>query len=59
MDRFLLANLFHDFQGEDGVVYYRKQVDGDGYIVYWNDDGGDGQDLYLHTYRFPPDVWGV
>lgn len=53
MDRFLLANLFHDFQGEDGTVYYRKQVDGDGYIVFWDDD------LYLHTYRFPPDVWGV
>lgn len=56
MDRFLLANLFHDFQGEDGTVYYREQAEGDGYIVLWK----FGDDVnYMHTYRFPPDVWGI
>jgi hypothetical protein len=54
MNKWILENLFHYFQGEDGLVYYREPVDGQGWIVCWPE-----QDTYTHTYRFPPDIWGV
>lgn len=56
MDQYVIDNLFYSFDGEDGTVYWREVVDGEGYIVYWN---FEGDEYYHHTYHYPPNVWAL
>lgn len=58
MYQYVLEHVFHKCEGQDGPFYWRETVDQDGYIVYWPPAHPDDEWWYLHTYRYPPDVWG-
>jgi hypothetical protein len=64
IDQFTIDQLFHRIDTMDGeLLYWARTKHEDGYIVVWPDtrtiDTADGMAAeHLHTYRYPPDVWG-
>lgn len=49
---FVLEQVFHRIDTDDGPVWWRQAKEpNEGYIVFWETE-------HLHTYFYPPGVWG-
>lgn len=64
VDEYVLNLVFHRLENPDGSVCYWRScalkedmLQGEqGYMVLWV--GEDGRTEHLHTYKYPPNVWG-
>lgn len=58
LDPFVFKLIFQRQRaGTDSEYWWAPTFDRDGYIVVWFDEEGIEVE-HLHTYRYPPDVWG-
>lgn len=57
VEEFVLDRVMNRRETEDGVYWWAALVKDmntvyEGYMVLWPDGN------HIHTYRYPPDVWG-
>lgn len=55
---FVIQTVFNrSCAGTEEEYWWALTNDQDGYVVVWFDRQGNEID-HLHTYRYPPDLWG-
>jgi hypothetical protein len=57
LDQWTIDQIFNRIDTLDGdLLYWAPTREGDAYIVLW--PRGHEYAEHLHTYRYPPDIWG-